>query len=226
MLAAHKREESEKLRDGTRLAGTPFRSPGTVTVAAPRRIATGPLPPIFRGRSPLAGALLFLSLGAVAGTLGCRIESLRIRPGTEPTVGKGGSSPPYYCCATKGTPMVRSLSSAQMESASTTVPSIVVYVTVPNREAGKKLAGSIISEKLAACVNIVPGVESVYWWEGKVQSDAEELLIIKTRESLLDALTEHVKANHEYDVPEVIALPIKGGNLKYLEWLKNSTREN
>ncbi|RLM54435.1 protein CutA 1, chloroplastic-like isoform X1 [Panicum miliaceum] len=122
--------------------------------------------------------------------------------------------------------LVRSLSSAQMESASTTVPSIVVYVTVPNREAGKKLAGSIISEKLAACVNIVPGVESVYWWEGKVQSDAEELLIIKTRESLLDSLTEHVKTNHEYDVPEVIALPIQGGNLKYLDWLKNSTREN
>lgn len=59
-----------------------------------------------------------------------------------------------------------------------------------------------------------------------MQTDAEELLIIKTRESLLDALTEHVKANHEYDVPEVIALPINGGNLKYLEWLKNSTREN
>ncbi|CAN6293746.1 unnamed protein product [Urochloa humidicola] len=171
------------------LAGTPFRSlfsPGAV--AAPRRTATASPPLVFRRRSQLAGALLFLSLGAVAG--------------------------------------VRSLSSAQMESASTTVPTIVVYVTVPNKEAGKKLAGSIISEKLAACVNIVPGVESVYWWEGKVQSDAEELLIIKTRESLLDALTEHVKANHEYDVPEVIALPIKGGNLKYLEWLKNSTREN
>ncbi|KAJ1295658.1 hypothetical protein BS78_01G239900 [Paspalum vaginatum] len=121
---------------------------------------------------------------------------------------------------------VRSLSSVQMESASTTVPSIVVYVTVPNREAGNKLAGSIISEKLAACVNIVPGIQSVYWWEGKVQSDAEELLIIKTRESLLDALTEHVKANNEYDVPEVIALPIQGGNMKYLEWLKNSTKEN
>ncbi|RLN16661.1 protein CutA 1, chloroplastic [Panicum miliaceum] len=54
----------------------------------------------------------------------------------------------------------------------------------------------------------------------------EELLISKTRESLLDSLTEHVKANHEYDVPEVIALPIQGGNLKYLKWLKNSTREN
>ncbi|KAL6641146.1 hypothetical protein ACP70R_019327 [Stipagrostis hirtigluma subsp. patula] len=170
------------------LAGTPLRA----LFSTPRRAAaaaTGQPPsPLSLRRSPLAGALLFLSLGAVAG--------------------------------------VRSLSSVRMESASTTVPSIVVYVTVPNREAGKKLAGSIISEKLAACVNIVPGVESVYWWDGKVQSDAEELLIIKTRESLLDALTEHVKANHEYDVPEVIALPIKGGNQKYLEWLKNSTREN
>ncbi|WVZ58680.1 hypothetical protein U9M48_008922 [Paspalum notatum var. saurae] len=128
---------------------------------------------------------------------------------------------------------------------------IVVYVTVPNREAVKKLAGSIISEKLAACVNIVPGIESVYlaMLNGcfscslssivllnnncdqqpihyQVQSDAEELLIIKTRDSLLDALTEHVKANHEYDVPEVIALPIQGGSMKYLEWLKNSTKEN
>ncbi|KAK8947108.1 hypothetical protein KSP39_PZI006397 [Platanthera zijinensis] len=111
-------------------------------------------------------------------------------------------------------------------AASTIVPSIVVYVTVPNREAGKKLAESIINEKLAACVNIVPGIQSVYWWEGKVQSDSEELLIIKTRESLLNPLTEHVKANHEYEVPEVIALPINGGNDEYLEWIKNSTRDS
>ncbi|XP_076899901.1 protein CutA, chloroplastic-like [Bidens hawaiensis] len=106
-----------------------------------------------------------------------------------------------------------------------TVPSIVVYVTVPNKEAGKKLAGSIVKEKLAACVNRVPGIESVYLWNGEIQTDSEELLIIKTRESLLNALTEHVKQNHEYDVPEVIALPITGGSIPYLEWLKNSTRE-
>ncbi|EOA27976.1 hypothetical protein CARUB_v10024149mg [Capsella rubella] len=118
-----------------------------------------------------------------------------------------------------------SSSTIKMEESSKTVPSIVVYVTVPNREAGKKLANSIVQEKLAACVNIVPGVESVYEWEGKVQSDSEELLIIKTRQSLLESLTEHVKANHEYDVPEVIALPITGGSDKYLEWLKNSTRK-
>ncbi|BAF26394.1 Os10g0378300, partial [Oryza sativa Japonica Group] len=175
------------------LLPSPLGSLSAAATAAPRRAAAaaGLSPLLLRRRAPIAGALLFLSLGAFAG--------------------------------------VRSLSSsasARMESTSTTVPSIVVYVTVPNKEAGKRLAGSIISEKLAACVNIVPGIESVYWWEGKVQTDAEELLIIKTRESLLDALTEHVKANHEYDVPEVIALPIKGGNLKYLEWLKNSTRES
>ncbi|RDX95113.1 Protein CutA, chloroplastic, partial [Mucuna pruriens] len=122
---------------------------------------------------------------------------------------------------------IRSQSSIRMEgsNSSTTVPSIVVYVTVPNKEAGKKLAESIVKEKLAACVNRVPGIESVYQWEGKIQTDSEELLIIKTRQSLLEALTEHVKANHEYDVPEVISLPITGGNLKYLEWIKESTRE-
>ncbi|XP_071711228.1 protein CutA 1, chloroplastic [Rutidosis leptorrhynchoides] len=117
--------------------------------------------------------------------------------------------------------------SARMEASNQNniVPSIVVYVTVPNKDAGKKLAASIVKEKLAACVNRVPGIESVYLWHGEIQTDSEELLVIKTRESLLDALTEHVKANHEYDVPEVIALPITGGSVPYLEWLKNSTRE-
>ncbi|GJT64547.1 protein CutA, chloroplastic [Tanacetum coccineum] len=146
----------------------------------------------------------------------------------------------------------QSSSGIRMEASNqNTVPSIVVYVTVPNKEAGKKLAASIVKEKLAACVNRVAGmlltltsVESVYLWQGEVrffvvlvpyrltalnikiiQTDSEELLIIKTRESLLNDLTEHVKANHEYDVPEVIALPITGGSVPYLEWLKNSTRD-
>ncbi|KAL6867708.1 hypothetical protein ACP4OV_015732 [Aristida adscensionis] len=178
-------------------------SPLSAAAAAP---AGAQRTPTYGRRAPLAGALLFLSVGAVGAAVawrtGCVLSRRRL-----PFLG------------------ARGLSSAGMDSASTTVPSIVVYVTAPNREAGKKLSQSIISEKLAACVNIVPGIESVYWWEGKVQTDGEELLIIKTREALLDALTEHVKANHEYDVPEVIALPITGGNTKYLEWIKNSTRE-
>ncbi|XP_039053237.1 protein CutA, chloroplastic-like isoform X2 [Hibiscus syriacus] len=98
----------------------------------------------------------------------------------------------------------KTVHAVKMEANSDSVPSIVVYVTVPNREAG---------------------IESVYEWEGKINSDPEELLIIKTRQSLLEALTEHVKANHEYDVPEVIALPITGGSPRYLNWLKNSTRD-
>ncbi|KAF3665904.1 Protein CutA, chloroplastic [Capsicum annuum] len=92
----------------------------------------------------------------------------------------------------------------RMEASNKIVPSIVVYVTVPNKDLG---------------------VESVYEWQGEIQTDSEELLIIKTRESLLEALTEHVKANHEYDAPEVIAMPIVGGSPQYLEWLKNSTRD-
>ncbi|XP_009342570.2 protein CutA, chloroplastic [Pyrus x bretschneideri] len=116
--------------------------------------------------------------------------------------------------------------SVRMEgSSSATVPSIVVYVTVPSREVGKKLAESLVREQLAACVNLVPGIESVYQWKGEVQTDSEELLIIKTRQSLFEALTAHVKANHPYDVPEVIALPINAGSLPYLEWIKNSTRD-
>ncbi|CAM8945770.1 unnamed protein product [Rhodiola kirilowii] len=130
--------------------------------------------------------------------------------------------------STRSQPLRKPLGSTRtiaMAGSGNTVPSIVVYVTVPNKELGKKLAESIVKEKLAACVNRVPGVESVYQWKGEIQTDSEELLIIKTRESLLEALTEHVKANHEYEVPEVIALPITGGSIPYLEWIKSNTRD-
>ncbi|OAY23219.1 protein CutA, chloroplastic [Manihot esculenta] len=164
-----------------------------------------------RRRLPLVGAFCVLSFG---------LSSL--------------SSPLKTGCAQSlpFVPLLRSkfsthsqANTVKMEASGNTVPSIVVYVTVPNRDAGKKLAHSIIKEKLAACVNIVPGIESVYEWKGEVQTDPEELLIIKTRQSLLEALTEHVKANHEYEVPEVISLPITGGSIPYLEWLKKSTRD-
>ncbi|CAK9232855.1 unnamed protein product [Sphagnum jensenii] len=105
------------------------------------------------------------------------------------------------------------------------VSSIVVYVTVPNKETGSKLAHSIIENKLAACVNQIPGVESTYWWQGKVETDSELLLMIKTRQSLLQQLTDHVTANHPYDTPEVIAVPITGGSHKYLQWLAESTQK-
>ncbi|KAL6554979.1 hypothetical protein OROGR_006237 [Orobanche gracilis] len=103
----------------------------------------------------------------------------------------------------------------RMETSTTTVPGIVVYVTVPNKDAVEKDWLKALSK------NVLRHVLTEY----QIQTDSEELLIIKTRESLLEALTEHVKANHDYEVPEVIALPITGGNLRYLEWIKNSTRD-
>ncbi|XP_026456767.1 protein CutA, chloroplastic-like isoform X2 [Papaver somniferum] len=174
------------------------------------KIRSSTVPSLCR-RLPLVGALCMLSFGLTNLT---------------PSLSSSSFKTPWSGFS-RQLPSVKGIHSGSggMEGNSNTVPSVVVYVTVPTKEAGKKLAESIVTEKLAACVNRVPGVESVYQWEGKIQTDSEELLIIKTRESLLEPLEEHVKVNHEYDVPEVIAIPITGGSLQYLEWLKNSTRD-
>ncbi|KAL9446904.1 hypothetical protein AB3S75_014555 [Citrus x aurantiifolia] len=171
--------------------------------------------PTIRRRLPLVGAFCMLSLGL---TNLCPTLSSSLKTGSAPSL-------PFFGSKFSNQARAKSSNTIKMEGNSNTVPSIVVYVTVPNKEAGKKLAESIVKAKLAACVNRVPGIESVYEWKGEIQTDAEELLIIKTRKSLLETLTEHVKANHEYDVPEVIALPITGGSQPYLEWLKSSTRD-
>eukprot|EP00245_Coleochaete_scutata_P003407 TRINITY_DN15029_c0_g5_i2.p1 TRINITY_DN15029_c0_g5~~TRINITY_DN15029_c0_g5_i2.p1 ORF type:complete len:177 (-),score=28.33 TRINITY_DN15029_c0_g5_i2:190-720(-) len=113
--------------------------------------------------------------------------------------------------------------STDVQSIGGATPAVVAYITINNKDEAKKLATSIVENKLAACVNIVPGIESTYWWEGKVSTDAEVLLIVKTRQSLVDSLTRHVEANHPYDLPEVIALPIVAGNSKYLKWIEEST---
>ena len=98
------------------------------------------------------------------------------------------------------------------------------YVTVPNRELGVKIAESLLTAKLCACVNLIPQVESMYWWEGKVETDKELLLMIKSKRALLDQITSLVKENHEYDTPEVIAVPIVGGSTEYLKWIEENTK--
>ena len=77
--------------------------------------------------------------------------------------------------------------------------------------------------QLAACVNIVPGITSVYRWQGAVHRDAELLLVVKTRAELLEALTARVRQLHPYDKPEVLALPAAGGSSSYLRWVLEST---
>jgi periplasmic divalent cation tolerance protein len=81
-----------------------------------------------------------------------------------------------------------------------------------------------VKEKLAACVNIVPGVTSVYAWEGKTEEAREVLLVIKSRKALSKRLTARIRALHSYQVPEVITLPIASGNPDYLRWVRESTR--
>lgn len=101
---------------------------------------------------------------------------------------------------------------------------IVVLITASNRKEGKRIADCLVSRKLAACVNVIPGLWSVYWWKGKKETASEVLLIAKTVRGLLKDLTQTVRKEHSYSVPEVIALPISGGNKDYLDWLKNSIR--
>jgi periplasmic divalent cation tolerance protein len=96
---------------------------------------------------------------------------------------------------------------------------IVVLITASSQEEADQIANALVAEMIAACVNVVPGITSVYRWEGKVQRDAEWLLIAKSRRDVLDALVQRVQALHSYDVPEVIALPLVGGSEAYLSWL-------
>lgn len=103
-------------------------------------------------------------------------------------------------------------------------PYSVVLVTVPDKRAADSLAEGLVSSRLAACVNVVPGVASIYWWEGKVERSEELLLIIKTRSDLMPELCEHVKKNHPYSVPEVISWPIAEGHPGYLDWLGANAR--
>ena len=98
----------------------------------------------------------------------------------------------------------------------------VVFITAPKGK-GDELASKIVEERLAACVNVVSGVKSVYWWRGKVERDEEDLLIVKTVESRLDVLIRRVKELHPYEVPEIIAVPVEKGLPEYLAWVEEST---
>lgn len=101
--------------------------------------------------------------------------------------------------------------------------SIVVLCTCPDQETADYIAETLVSEQLAACVNIVSGLTSIYRWAGQVQRDAEFLLLIKSRAEIYVALEKRICELHPYEVPEIIALPIEKGLLDYLTWLAKNT---
>jgi len=100
---------------------------------------------------------------------------------------------------------------------------IVVFVTAPEGEA-VDLAKTLVEERLVACVNIVPGLRSIYWWRGKVEDEPEVLCIMKTRSNLFESLRDRVRELHSYEVEEIIALPIVAGNPPYLDWIRENTQ--
>jgi periplasmic divalent cation tolerance protein len=101
---------------------------------------------------------------------------------------------------------------------------LVVFCTCANEEESLRLAQAIVAERLAACVNIVPSIRSIYRWEGKVETSEELLLVIKTVRERLPALESKISELHSYDTPEIIAIRVAGGSEKYLSWLREGCK--
>lgn len=100
---------------------------------------------------------------------------------------------------------------------------IFVYITCTSTDEAKRIGAALVETRLAACVNILPGMSSLYWWQGKIEEAQETVLIAKTRDTLLDALTVRVKALHSYACPCVVALPVHAGNPDYVAWIEAET---
>ena len=99
---------------------------------------------------------------------------------------------------------------------------LIVFMTSPNREEAEKIVRCLLEERLIACANVIDGVSSFFWWQGKIETEKEVLVIMKSDERLFRKLSERVAELHSYDVPEVLALPITAGSPSYLGWLNAS----
>lgn len=106
------------------------------------------------------------------------------------------------------------------------MPAIWVYITTGSAEEASRIGRALVEERLAACANLIGGMRSIYRWQGKIEEASETVLIAKTRDDLLDSLTERVRRLHSYDCPCVVGLPVVGGNPDYLDWIDAETRSS
>ncbi len=100
----------------------------------------------------------------------------------------------------------------------------LIYITAKDKEEAVKIGRTLVQERLAACANITERVDSIYWWQDKIENDCEAVLITKTKSSLVDELIARVKVLHSYDCPCVVAMPIEKGNDEYLAWIERVTK--
>jgi periplasmic divalent cation tolerance protein len=100
----------------------------------------------------------------------------------------------------------------------------LVLSTCPDEDAARSLARGLVAERLAACVNIVPGLLSVYRWQGEIDTASEHLLVIKTESAAFEAVKSYLRRHHPYELPEIVAVPIGGGSPEYLDWLSACLR--
>ena len=100
----------------------------------------------------------------------------------------------------------------------------LVLSTVDDEQEAARLANVLVEERLAACVNIVPGLTSIYRWEGEVQREQEYLMVVKTSEDRLEELEFRLADLHPYDTPEIVSIPVVSGNEAYLEWVREETQ--
>jgi len=103
---------------------------------------------------------------------------------------------------------------------------IAIFVTASNEKEAEKIADFLLKQKLVACVNIIPGIFSLFWWEGKKESARETFLILKSTLANLEEIIRAVRKTHSYTIPEVIAIPVIGGNGHYLEWVRKTVSHN
>lgn len=101
---------------------------------------------------------------------------------------------------------------------------IIIFITASSEEEAQKIAIALVNEKLVACVNIIPGIRSIYWWEDKVCQEDEVMLIAKSTQSLFPSIMNRVKSLHSYQVPEIISFPISEGLPEYLNWISKVTK--
>jgi periplasmic divalent cation tolerance protein len=100
----------------------------------------------------------------------------------------------------------------------------LVLVTAPDLKTARRLAKAALTARLIACANLVPQIESHYWWQGRIEFGKEVLLVLKTTRTKLAALEKHILAEHPYDTPEFVVLPLAAGNARYLDWLQASVK--